>query len=207
MALRPLPQAAQCRQRAIKFIHPLFRLSYPFRQSLLRDADHDGGLRGGAGVPGKRLTWPWKRRVFPKFPRLPAPDGDEAPYCRTCCHIANRRLDAGRCMGGKREGRNSPSGARQSCRLQNNSEGKASRPASRFLIPSLSRGDNGQTRQNSGVVVDKLAPHQGRPAARFHRAGVASPKRSEEERNVGQSKIRRFRAMIRQAIGPSEVEE
>ena len=73
------------------------------------NAGHDGDLRGGTGVPGKRLTWPWKRKAAQSFHDCPLKDGHQAPYVARAGN-RNHRLDVGRTFARKRVAEKSPAG-------------------------------------------------------------------------------------------------
>ena len=97
------------------------------------NADHDGGLRGETGVPGKRLTWPWKRKAAQSFHDCPLKDGHQAPYVARAGN-RNHRLDVGRSFARKRVAEKSPAGrgVRATYKIR---KALASRPASRLLPP------------------------------------------------------------------------
>ena len=63
------------------FVHLSGSCRIILRSSSRGNADHDGGLRGGTGVPERRLTWPAERGAVPESPR-PSARLDHGAVCR-----------------------------------------------------------------------------------------------------------------------------
>ena len=117
------------------------------------NADHDGGLRGGTGVPGKRLTWPWKRKAAQSFHDCPLKDGHQAPYVARAGN-RNHRLDVGRSFARKRVAEKSPAGrgVRATYKIR---KALASRPASHSLDLTLSLSKGQWPDRKRGVAMER----------------------------------------------------